>query len=122
MSSLTLKISDRAREWMLAMGGEFHIVCAEMNTPRGRLPLASCRVGSPKDGPDGWTAVSSGAVTVWAQGEQSFINDEIVVDLFSVGMAAFPVVLTALLGSPCSGGCESCGAACASRHGDDDEL
>ena len=122
MSDLTLKIADRAREWMLTMGGEFHVVLAEMNTPRGRMPLATCRVGAPKDGPDGWAAVSSGGVTVWASGEQSFINDEIVVDLYSVGMMTLPLALTAMFGSACSGGCESCSASCASRRGGEDEL
>jgi hypothetical protein len=122
MSDLTLKISDRAREWMLSMGGEFHVVLAEMNTPRGRMPLATCRIGAPKDGPDGWAAVSSGGVTVWASGEQSFINDEIVVDLYSVGMMMLPLALTAMFGSACSGGCESCSASCASRRGGEDEL
>ena len=107
---------------MLSMGGEFHVVLAEMNTPRGRMPLATCRVGAPKDGPDGWAAVSSGGVTVWASGEQSFINDEIVVDLYSVGMMTLPLALTAMFGSACSGGCESCSASCASRRGGEDEL
>ena len=120
MNDLSLKISDRARDWMNAMGGEFHIVFAEMNTPRGRLPLASCRVGAPKDGPEGWTAVSSGTVTVWAPLEESFINNKIVIDLYSVGMMTLPLALTAVFGSPCSGGCESCGASCAPRHGDEE--
>ena len=86
------------------------------------MPLATCRVGAPKDGPDGWTAVSSGGVTVWASREQSFINDEIVVDLYSVGMMTLPLALTAMFGSACSGGCESCSASCASRRGGEDEL
>ena len=120
MNKLTLKISDRAREWMLAMGGEFHIVLAEMNTPRGRMPLASCRVGAPKDGPDGWKAVSSDRITVWAPLEESFINDEIIIDLYSVGMMTLPLALTAVFGSSCSGGCDSCGASCASRRSDDE--
>ena len=112
MKKLNLKISDRAREWMLAMGGEFFVHAGEMNTPHGVMPIASCRVGAPEDGPEGWSALSSGGVTVWIPLEESFINGDVVIDLYSVGMATFPVVLTMIFGSLCSGSCESCGAGC----------
>ena len=112
MKKLNLKISDRAREWMLAVGGEFYVHAGEMKPPRGVKPLATCRAGAPENGPDGWTALSAGGVTVWVPLEEAFINDEVMIDLYSVGMATFPVVLTMIFGSLCSGSCESCGAGC----------
>lgn len=124
MNRPRLKISPRARDWMLAMGGKFHVLETSLPASRGMIPAAVCRVGAPSEGGE-WDALSSAGVTVWCSENEQFAGGKVVIDLYSVGMAAVPVVLTALLNSTCGGGCANCAAHCAARRDeyepDDDE-
>ena len=90
---------------LFLLAGAMLISCGG-NTPSSQQPADSSAEAS--------SAVSSATYLDWVA------DNKIVIDLYSVGMMTLPLALTAVFGSPCSGGCESCGASCASRHGDEE--
>ncbi len=116
MENIKLTISPRAREWMLAMGGVFRAAPAGIRTPSGPVPAMVCRVGAPEAGARGAFPLTSGGVTLWCSKDDTFADGEAVVDLYSVGVACFPVVRSAILGALCGGECAGCRSSCALRR------
>lgn len=123
MSELKLTVTDRAMERLLAMGREFTIAAMQLNTRSGPMPAAVCRLGAPgAEARAGYMPLAQGEVTVWAPLAESFINDEVIVDLYGVASMVLPVALTAILTPACSGGCAHCTSGCGSRRGDGEEF
>ncbi|BDF78033.1 hypothetical protein FYJ74_02805 [Pyramidobacter sp. SM-530-WT-4B] len=123
MSELKLTVTDRAMERMFAMGREFTIAVTQLNTRSGPMPAAVCRFGAPGAETRGnYARLTQGELTVWAPLAESFINDEVIVDLCGVANMVLPVALTAILTPACNGGCAHCAAGCTSRREDDEEF
>lgn len=123
MSELKLTVTDRAMERMLAMGREFTIAAMQLTTRSGPVPAAVCRFGAPDaEARENYAPLTQGELTVWAPLAESFINDEVIVDLCGVANMVLPVALTAILTPACAGGCARCAAGCASRRGDDEDF
>ena len=119
MPELKLTVTDRAMERMLAMGREFTIAAMQLTTRGGPMPAAVCRLGAPgAEARAGYAPLTQGELTVWAPLAESFINDDVIVDLYGVANMVLPAALTAILAPACEGGCARCG----SRREDDEEF
>ncbi|MGN0838514.1 MAG: hypothetical protein ACI4NN_05470 [Pyramidobacter sp.] len=113
---LTLTITPRAKERLSAMGSEFTVVTGQFATPRGPLPLAVCRIGAPgASARTGFAGLECGGLKIWAPLCESYIRNEVIIDLYAVSNMVLPVVLTAILVPPCAGSCDRCSAVCPSR-------
>ena len=123
MPELKLTVTDRAMERMLAMGREFTIAAMQLTTRGGPMPAAVCRFGAPDaEARAGYAPLTQGELTVWAPLAESFINDEVIVDLYGVANMGLPVALTAILTPACEGGCAHCAARCGSRQEDHEDF
>lgn len=122
MSELKLTVTDRAMECMLAMGKEFMIASMHLNMHSGSTPAAVCCFGAPKaNARAGYVHLTQGELTVWVPLEDSFINDEVIIDLYGVASMVLPIALTAIL-TPTCGSCAHCATSCSLRHENDKEL
>ena len=91
----------------------------QLTTRGGPMPAAGCRLGAPgAEARAGYAPLTQGELTVWAPLAESFINDEVIVDLYGVANMVLPAALTAILAPACEGGCARCG----SRREDDEEF
>ncbi len=115
LHDLKLKITPRAKEWLSAMGKEFFLAVMQLRGPRGQFPAAVCRLGVPAK-PDEFTCLRDGALTVRVPNAESFIRNEVLIDLFGAGGMVLPIAMTAILIPECEGVCEGCASNCAVRQ------
>ncbi len=119
LQELKLIVTPRARERLLAMGSEFQIAVMQLRTPRGPMPAAVCRLGAPDESArENFTRLTSGELTVWSPNEESFIKNEVIIDLWGTGGMVLPIAMTAILIPVCEGGCDSCHSDCSARRED----
>ncbi len=115
LQELKLKITPRAQEWLSAMGKEFTLAVMQLRGPRGQFPAAVCRLGTPAES-GGFTKLSCESLTVWVPNAESFIGNEVLIDLFGTGGMVLPIAMTAILIPECEGVCEGCTSNCAVRQ------
>ncbi len=115
LQELKLKITPRAQEWLSALGAEFTLAVMQLRGVRGQFPAAVCRVGAPKES-DGFTRLSDGSLTVWVPNAESFIGNEVLIDLFGTGGIVLPIAMTAILIPECEGVCDGCASNCAVKQ------
>lgn len=117
IEKLTLKISPRAKERMLQLGGEFYISTRDIfvpNAPNKKVTLSVANIGHPPSG--SYTKVEEDGVTVWASDDDTFIRNEMVIDLYAIGYMVLPICLSTIIIQNCEGSCDSCGLECTSRE------
>ncbi|MGI6074855.1 MAG: hypothetical protein ACOYD9_00615 [Pyramidobacter sp.] len=125
---LKLIITPRAEERLRAMGKEFTMAVLQFASPRGPVPAAVCRLGSPDEKAlKGFVTLEKGDLKIRVPRSQPFINDEVIIDLYAAGNMVVPVILTAILAPVCSASCGSCSGGCSgscpsARHDDEEFL
>ncbi len=115
LQELKLKITPRAQEWLSAMGTEFTLTVMQLRGPRGQFPAAVCRLGAPNES-DGFTRLSGDGLIVWVPNAESFIRNEVLIDLFGAGGMVLPIAMTAILIPECEGVCDLCASNCAVKQ------